>query len=50
MLELDLDFNKLIKKVNNISTIYSEGIVKKVIGLTIEVQVITAFVGELSII
>lgn len=50
MLELDLDFNKLIKKVNTISTIYSEGVVKKVIGLTIEVQGIKAFVGELCII
>lgn len=50
MLELDLDFNRLIKKVNNISTIYSEGVVKKVIGLTIEVQGIKAFVGELCII
>lgn len=50
MLDLDLDFSKLMKKVNNISTIYSEGIVKKVIGLTIEVQGIKAFVGELCII
>ena len=50
MLELDLDFNKLMKKVNTISTIYSEGVVKKVIGLTIEVQGIKAFVGELCII
>ncbi|WP_160686425.1 flagellar protein export ATPase FliI [Clostridium sp. C2-6-12] len=50
MLELDLDFNKLIKKVNTISTIYSEGVVKKVIGLTIEVQGIKGFVGELCII
>jgi len=50
LLELDLDFNKLIKKVNSISTIYSEGVVKKVIGLTIEVQGIKAFVGELCVI
>ena len=50
MLELELDFHKLIKKVNNISTIYSEGIVKTVIGLTIEVQGIKASVGELCII
>ncbi len=49
-MELDLDFNKLIKKVNTISTIYSEGVVKKVIGLTIEVQGIKGFVGELCII
>jgi flagellum-specific ATP synthase len=50
MLELDLDFNKLSKRVDAISTIYSEGVVKKVIGLTIEVQGIKAFVGELCII
>lgn len=50
MLELDLDFKKLMKKVDTISTIYSEGIVKKVIGLTIEVQGIKAFVGELCVI
>ncbi|RII36179.1 flagellar protein export ATPase FliI [Clostridium chromiireducens] len=50
MLDLNLDFDKLIKKVNNTSTIYSEGVVKKVIGLTIEVQGIKAFIGELCII
>lgn len=50
MLDLDLDFDKLIKKASDTSTIYSEGVVKKVIGLTIEVQGIKAFVGELCII
>ena len=50
MLDLELDFSRLIKKVNNTSTIYSEGIVKKVIGLTIEVQGIKAFIGELCVI
>ena len=50
MLELDINFDRLLKKVNTISTIYSEGIVKKVIGLTVEVQGIKAFVGELCII
>jgi flagellum-specific ATP synthase len=50
MMELDIDFNRLMKKVDTISTVYSEGIVKKVIGLTIEVQGIKAFVGELCII
>ena len=50
MLELDLDFEKLTKRVNGTSAIYSEGIVRKVIGLTIEVQGIKAFVGELCII
>lgn len=47
---MDIDFNSLINKVKNTSTIYSEGVVKKVIGLTIEVQGIKAFVGELCII
>lgn len=50
MLDLELDFNKLTKRVNGTSAIYSEGIVRKVIGLTIEVQGIKAFVGELCII
>jgi flagellum-specific ATP synthase len=50
MLDLDIDFSQLTKKVNNTSTIYSEGVVKKVIGLTIEVQGIKAFVGELCVI
>lgn len=50
MVDLNLDFDKLVKKVNNTSAIYSEGIVRKVIGLTIEVQGIKAFVGELCII
>ncbi|SFC61181.1 flagellar protein export ATPase FliI [Clostridium uliginosum] len=47
---LDIDFDQLIKNVNNTSPMYSEGIVKKVIGLTVEVQGIKAFVGELCII
>ena len=42
MLDLELDFNKLTKRVNGTSAIYSEGIVRKVIGLTIEVQGIKA--------
>ena len=50
MLDLELDFNKLTKRVNGTSAIYSEGIVRKVIGLTIEVQGIKAFIGELCII
>lgn len=44
---MNIDFNDLIDKVNETLTIYSEGVVKKVIGLTIEVQGIKAFVGEL---
>lgn len=47
---MDMDFRELKRKVEKIQTIYSEGIVKKVIGLTIEVQGIRAFVGELCII
>ena len=47
---MDIDFNELKRKVEKVQTIYSEGVVKKVIGLTIEVQGIKAFVGELCII
>ncbi|MBY6836393.1 flagellar protein export ATPase FliI [Clostridium botulinum] len=47
---IDIDFNNLIKKVDNISSIYTEGVVNKVIGLTVEVKGIKAFVGELCII
>ena len=41
-----LDFEYLMKKIPDINYTYSEGVVKNVIGLTIEVQGITAFVGE----
>jgi flagellum-specific ATP synthase len=41
-----VDFEYLMKKIPNINYTYSEGVVKNVIGLTIEVQGITAFVGE----
>ncbi|OSA95575.1 UNVERIFIED_ORG: flagellar protein export ATPase FliI [Clostridium botulinum] len=47
---IDIDFNNLIKRVDNISSIYTEGVVNKVIGLTVEVKGIKAFVGELCII
>ncbi|OSA91425.1 UNVERIFIED_ORG: flagellar protein export ATPase FliI [Clostridium botulinum] len=47
---IDINFNNLIKKVDNISSIYTEGVVNKVIGLTVEVKGIKAFVGELCII
>lgn len=47
---MNLDFNALTEKVRRTSTIYSEGVVKKVIGLTVEVKGIKAFVGELCII
>ena len=41
-----LNFEYLMKKIPDINYTYSEGVVKNVIGLTIEVQGITAFVGE----
>lgn len=50
MIDLEVNFDRILKKINNTSPMYSEGIVKKVIGLTIEVQGIKAFVGELCII
>ena len=43
---LSLDFNKLNEKAKNTNYNYIEGIVKNVIGLTIEVQGMKAFVGE----
>lgn len=50
MIDLEVNFERILKKINSTSPMYSEGIVKKVIGLTIEVQGIKAFVGELCII
>lgn len=44
---LSLDFEILNNKVQGCRTVYVEGKVKKVIGLTIEVEGIKAFVGEL---
>lgn len=41
-----VDFEYLMKKIPGINYTYCEGVVKNVIGLTIEVQGITAFVGE----
>ena len=41
-----LNFEYLMNKIPNVNYTYSEGVVKNVIGLTIEVQGITAFVGE----
>lgn len=43
---ISFNFNELIEKVRECNTEYSEGIVSKVIGLTIEVDGIKAFVGE----
>jgi flagellum-specific ATP synthase len=45
-----LDFDGLNNRVRGCRTVYNEGQVKKVIGLTIEVEGIKAFVGELCII
>jgi len=44
---LELDFNNLNRRVMESRTISTEGRVKKVIGLTIEVEGIRAFIGEL---
>ena len=44
---INIDFNLLEQSINNINSIYREGTVKQIIGLTIEVQGIKAFVGEL---
>jgi len=41
-----VDFASLKKKIEDTSLVYVEGLVKKVIGLTIEVEGIRAFVGE----
>ncbi|WP_333887551.1 flagellar protein export ATPase FliI [Clostridium sp.] len=43
---INLNFSELSRKVKIASFTYQEGIVKKVIGLTIEVEGIRAFVGE----
>ncbi|MCB2294300.1 flagellar protein export ATPase FliI [Clostridium algoriphilum] len=43
---IGLNFEYLMSKITDINYTYSEGAVKNVIGLTIEVQGITAFVGE----
>jgi flagellum-specific ATP synthase len=47
---LSLDFENLHRRVSECRTEYVEGKVKKVIGLTVEVEGIKAFVGELCII
>ncbi|AKN33952.1 ATP synthase [Clostridium carboxidivorans P7] len=43
---IDINFNFLNKKLEETDFNYSEGIVSKVIGLTIEVEGIKSFVGE----
>lgn len=44
---ISIDFELLNKKVKGLSPTYIEGKVKKIIGLTVEVEGIKAFVGEL---
>ena len=44
---ISIDFNKTLKKITNITPYISEGKVKKVIGLTIEVEDLKTSVGEL---
>lgn len=47
---MELDFRRIRRSINNLSTTYYEGVVKNVIGLTIEASGIRAFVGEVCII
>ncbi|AXU26240.1 TPA: flagellar protein export ATPase FliI [Clostridioides difficile] len=47
---ISIDFDKINKKIENLELTISEGRVKKIIGLTVEVEGIKAFVGELCII
>lgn len=44
---IDIDFEKLVKKIKDIPSVTCEGKVKKIIGLTIEVEGVKCFVGEL---
>ncbi|QLY78743.1 flagellar protein export ATPase FliI [Clostridium intestinale] len=44
---ISIDFELLNKKVKELSPTYIEGKVRKIIGLTVEVEGIKAFVGEL---
>jgi len=47
---LDIDFQKIEKRIKETNFNYMEGTVRKVIGLTVEVEGIKAFVGEVCII
>ena len=47
---IDIDFENIINRINSIPETTFEGKVSKVIGLTVEVEGIKAFVGELCII
>lgn len=44
---INIDFDKITRRLNTINTIKLTGKVKKVVGLTIEVEGIQSFVGEL---
>ena len=44
---IDIDFERILSRIKDMPTVISEGKVKKVIGLTIEVEGIKGFVGEL---
>nr|WP_185652055.1 flagellar protein export ATPase FliI [Clostridium sp. DJ247] len=46
MLMINLNFDIMNKKIQETNFTYSEGVVKKVIGLTVEVEGIKSFVGE----
>lgn len=46
---LNINFEELIEKISNTNTLKIKGVVDKVIGLTVEVKGIKAFVGELCI-
>ncbi|UWD48912.1 flagellar protein export ATPase FliI [Clostridioides difficile] len=48
--DISMDFDKINKKIENLELTISEGRVKKIIGLTVEVEGIKAFVGELCVI
>lgn len=48
--DISIDFDKINKKIENLELTISEGRVKKIIGLTVEVEGIKAFVGELCVI
>ncbi|AXU63041.1 flagellar protein export ATPase FliI [Clostridioides difficile] len=48
--DIYMDFDKINKKIENLELTISEGRVKKIIGLTVEVEGIKAFVGELCVI
>lgn len=47
---LDIDFKKIEKRIKETNFNYMEGNVRKVIGLTVEVEGIKAFVGEICVI